>query len=129
MDQKELIERQVGSGEMIVPVIREHIVATPDTCGGKPRIAGTRIQVKHVALMHDRQGMTPSEIVSAYPHLTLADIHAALTYYHDHREQINAELKADKQWYEEMKASSPSLIREKLSRWTADGQDDPLPPG
>lgn len=129
MENNELTDYQAVGGETIVPVIREHIVATPDTCGGKPRIAGSRIQVKHVALMHDRQGMTPSEIVSAYPHLTLADIHAALTYYHDHREQINAEIKADRQWYEEMKTNSPSLLREKLSRRAADGQDDPLPPG
>src|SRR4051812_15288120 len=80
-----------------LPVIREHIVSTPDTCGGKPRIAGSRIQVKHVAVMHERQGMTPDQIVSDYPHLTLADIHAALAYYHDHREAINAEIKADRE--------------------------------
>jgi uncharacterized protein (DUF433 family) len=128
MDRNELTEHSAASGEIPIPVIREHIVATPDTCGGKPRIAGSRIQVKHVARMHDRQGMTPSEIVSAYPHLTLADVHAALTFYHDHREQINAEINADRKWYEEMKASSLSLVREKLSRWTADGRDDPLPP-
>jgi uncharacterized protein (DUF433 family) len=47
-----------------IPVLREHIVSTPDTCGGKPRIAGSRIQVKHVAIMHERQGMTPEAIVS-----------------------------------------------------------------
>lgn len=121
MDESERIEHQAIPGEVIVPVIREHIVASPDTCGGKPRIAGTRIQVKHLALMHGRQGMTPSEIVSVYPHLTLADIHAALAYYHDHREQINAEIKVDRQWYEEMKANSPSLLREKRSRLAVDG--------
>ena len=52
-------------------VIREHIVSTPDTCGGKPRIAGSRIQVKHLAIMHERQGMSPEDIVSEFPHLTL----------------------------------------------------------
>jgi uncharacterized protein (DUF433 family) len=68
-----------------IPVIREHIVSTPDTCGGKPRIAGSRIQVKDVVIWHAHLGMTPTEIVSKWPHLTLADIHAALAYYHDHR--------------------------------------------
>src|SRR4051812_46028674 len=109
-------------------VIREHIVRTPDTCGGKPRIAGTRIQVKDVALMHERMGMTPAQIVADYPHLTLADIHAALAFYHDHREQLDAEIEADRRWYEEMKATAPSLVREKLRRLGANGQDDPLPP-
>ena len=55
-----------------LPVIREHIVSTPDTCGGKPRIAGSRIKVKDVVIWHVHQGMTPAEIVSKWPHLTLA---------------------------------------------------------
>ena len=49
------------------PVIREHIVSTPGTCGGKPRIADSRIQVKHLAIMHEQQGMSPEEIVSEFP--------------------------------------------------------------
>src|SRR4051812_14711855 len=73
---------------------RVHIVSTPDTCGGKPRIAGSRIQVKHLAIMHERQGMSPEDIVSEFPHLTLADVYAALAYYHDHREAMNAEIAA-----------------------------------
>jgi uncharacterized protein (DUF433 family) len=106
-------------------VSREHIVCTPDTCGGKPRIAGTRIQVKHLVVMHYRQGMSPDDIVSDLPHLTLADIHAALAYYHDHREAINAEIAADRAWYEEMKAKSPSRVQEKLRQRKANAPDDP----
>ena len=98
----------------MLPVIREHIVSTPDTCGGKPRIAGSRIQVKHLAIMHERQGMSPEEIVSEFPHLTLADVYAALAYYHDHRESINAEIAADRAWYEEQKARQPSRLKEML---------------
>ncbi len=110
-----------------LPVIREHIVATPDTCGGKPRIAGSRIRVKDVAIMHERQGISPEEIVSEFPHLTLAGVYAALAYYHDHREEINAEITADLAWYEEQKARSPSLVREKLKRLEAtDAADDSL---
>ena len=109
-----------------LPVIREHIVATPDTCGGKPRIAGSRIQVKHIVVMHERQGMTPEAIVSEFPHLTLADIHAALAYYHDHREAVNADIRAEREWYEEMKATQPSLLREKLQARKTDTPDDPL---
>jgi uncharacterized protein (DUF433 family) len=108
-------------------VIREHIVSTPDTCGGKPRIAGSRIRVKDVVILHDRQGMAPAEIVSKWPHLTLASIYAALAYYRDHREEINAEIAADQSWYEEQKARSPSLLQEKLRRLEAtDATDDTL---
>src|SRR3954452_13625046 len=77
---------QSGAAPAVSPPERVHIVSTPETCGGKPRIAGSRIQVKHLAIMHERQGMTPEDIVSEFPHLTLADVYAALAYYHDHRE-------------------------------------------
>jgi uncharacterized protein (DUF433 family) len=100
-----------------VPVLREHIVSTPDTCGGKPRIAGNRIQVKHVAIMHERQGMSTQAIVSEYPHITLADIYAALAYYHDHREAINAEI------------VQPSRLKDALEARNAHGTDDTVPPG
>jgi uncharacterized protein (DUF433 family) len=112
-----------------LPIIREHIVSTPDTCGGKARIAGSRIQVKHIAVMHDRQGMSASEIVAEFPHLTLASVYAALAYYHDHREEMNAELAADRLWYEEQKANNPSRLQERLKAREADGSDDTLPPG
>ena len=111
------------------PIIREYIVSTPDTCGGKPRIAGSRIQVKHVAIMHERQRMTPEEIVSEFPHLTMAGIYAALAYYHDHREEINAEIAADRAWYEEQRENQPSRLKEVLKARTANAKDDPLPPG
>ncbi len=112
----------------VLPIIREHIVSTPDTCGGKPRIAGSRIRIKDVVVWHDRQGMTPSEIVSKWPHLTLASIYAALAYYHDHREEINSDLAADETWYEEQKAKSPSLLQEKLKKVKAtDATNDSLP--
>jgi uncharacterized protein (DUF433 family) len=112
-----------------LPVIREHIVATPDTCGGKPRIAGSRIRVKDVAIMHERQGISPEEIVSEFPHLTLAGIYAALAYYHDHREVINAEITADRAWYEQQRESQPSRLKEALKARKANAQDDTLPPG
>jgi uncharacterized protein (DUF433 family) len=112
-----------------LPVSREHIVCTPDTCGGKPRIAGTRIQVKHLVVMHYRQGMSPDQIVSELPHLTLADVHAALAYYHDHREAINAEIAADRTWYEEMRARSPSRVQGKFRQRKADAPNDPVSSG
>lgn len=113
----------------ILPVVREHIVATPDTCGGKPRIAGSRIRVKDVVIWHERQKISAAEIVSEFPHLTLAGIHAALAYYHDHREQINAEIAADRAWYEEQREKQPSRLKDALKARMANAQNDPLSPG
>ncbi len=113
----------------VLPIIREHIVSTPDTCGGKPRIAGSRIQVKHIAIMHEREKNSPAEIVSEFPHLTLAGIYAALAYYHDHREEINAEIAADRAWYEEQRRTHPSRVQDALKARNANAQDDTVPPG
>jgi uncharacterized protein (DUF433 family) len=107
------------------PAERVHIVSTPDTCGGKPRIAGSRIQVKHLVIMHERQGMSPEDIVSEFPHLTLADVYAALAYYHDHREAINAEIAADQAWYEELRANNPSPLQERLDAKLREGLQGP----
>ncbi len=101
----------------VVPAIAEHIEITPGVCGGKPRIAGHRIKVQHVVMWHERMGLSPDEIISQHPGLTLADIYAALTYYWDHREQIDADIKADEEFANELKAKSPpSLLQKKLAR-------------
>lgn len=108
------------------PTDRVRIVSTPGTCGGKPRIAGSRIQVKHLAIMHERQGMSPEDIVSEFPHLTLVDVYAALAYYHDHREAMNAEIAADGAWYEEQKATQrfcPGSLPQKLAEMGLDYEE------
>ena len=79
-----------------------HIEQTPGTCGGKPRIAGTRIKVSLVAIMSERNRMTPDDIVEAYPHLTLAQVHAALSYYWEHRDEIEREIREDQVFVEKM---------------------------
>jgi hypothetical protein len=77
--------------------------------------------------MHERQGMTPEAIVVEYPHLTLANIYAALAYYHNHREAVNADIKAEREWYEEMRAKNPSRVQERLDARKAYATDDPMP--
>jgi uncharacterized protein (DUF433 family) len=109
---------------------RVRIVSTPGVCGGRPRIDGHRIQVEDVAIWHERMGMNPDEIVSEYPSITLADVHAALAYYHENRERIDADIEAAKQYAKELKAKAgPSRLQEKLQQMKADAPDDPLPPG
>jgi uncharacterized protein (DUF433 family) len=113
-----------------IPLISEFLVATPETCGGKPRIAGTRVRVKDIVIWHVHMGMTPAEIVSKWPQLSLASVHAALAYYYDHREAMEAEIGADQASYDERKTSAPSLVRERLEALKAThAADDSLPPG
>ena len=69
-----------------------HIVSDPQICGGSPRINGTRITVRTVVIAALLHGQTPDELLAHYPHLTLAGIHDALSYYYDHREEIDREI-------------------------------------
>ena len=72
-----------------------HIDITPGTCSGHPRVVGTRIRVQNVVLWTE-QGETADEIVAAYPQLTLSDVYAALTFYHDNREEMDRLIQQDK---------------------------------
>ena len=70
------------------------IAQTPGICGGRPRIAGTGVSVRRIAGWY-KLGMTPEEIAAEIPHLTLAQVHAALTYYHANRDEMDAEMAAE----------------------------------
>lgn len=88
----------------------EHIVATPGTCGGKPRLVGHRIRVQDIAILHEDYGYTPDEILSDYPSITLADIYAALTYYFDHREEIRQAIRDDEAFAADFQRRYPEKI-------------------
>ncbi len=71
-------------------IVYPHIVKEPGYCGGKAAIDNTRVRVNNVVWLH-KQGRTPAQILESYPDLNLAQVHAALTYYYDHVEEIEAE--------------------------------------
>ena len=67
------------------------LVKTPDVCGGKLRIDGTRITVHRIATLY-KQGQTAEDIFQTYPHLSYSQIYVALAYYHENQAQIDADL-------------------------------------
>jgi uncharacterized protein (DUF433 family) len=98
------------------PFHREHIVVTRGHCGDKPHVAGHRIKVQHIAVWHEQLGKNPDEIVAEHPGLTLADVYAALTYYYDHREEIDGDIRADEGFAAALKTQSPpSLLLQRFA--------------
>ena len=97
-----------------------HIEITPGIAGGKPRIAGHRIKVQHVAIWHEQLHMTPQQIAKEYG-LKLVEVQAALAYYHDHREEIDKDIADDGAFIEEMRKKTPSQLAEKLKGKKVDG--------
>jgi uncharacterized protein (DUF433 family) len=67
------------------------ITRTPGIHNGVPHIAGTGVTVRRIALWYNL-GSSPEEIRSQINHLTLAQVYAALTYYHANKEEIDADL-------------------------------------
>lgn len=84
---------------------KQHIAASPGVCGGKPCIAGTRIRVQDIVLRTEA-GESPDAILAAFPHITLADIHAALAYYHDHRDLIDQQIRESDELIKRMSGSA-----------------------
>src|SRR5438034_2962063 len=56
--------------------------------GGEPIIRGTRISVYHL-IERVQAGQSVEDILAALPHLTAAQIYAALSYYHDHKAEMD----------------------------------------
>jgi uncharacterized protein (DUF433 family) len=105
--------------------LQDRIVTTPGVRSGKPRIAGHRITVSDVAIWHERMGMSPDEIVSEYPTITLSDVHAALAYYFDHRDEVNREILESEKFAEQNRAGAASIFEELRVR-KANAADDSL---
>ena len=92
------------------------IVETPGTLGGRPRISGTRIGV-HAVAQHVAYGVSPEELVSEayWPYLSLAQVYAALAYYHAHKEEIDADIREEAELYDrlagEASRNRPPVLR------------------
>ena len=98
------------SGPTPLSVVSEHIGIRAGYCGGRPHILGHRIKVKHVVTWYESMGLTPAEIVARNPTITLAQVHAALAYYYDHRAEISAEIEEEGRAFEAVKSRGPSLL-------------------
>ncbi len=70
------------------------LVSSPDVCGGRLRIEGTRITVNQIVVLYKR-GHNAEDIADEYPRLTLAQVYTALAHYHANREEIEADLEAE----------------------------------
>lgn len=76
------------------------IARDPALRGGRPILAGTGVSVRTIAIDSNR-GLSPEEIAAARPQLSLAQIYAALAFYHANKQEIDADIAAEEQAYEE----------------------------
>jgi len=90
----------------------EHIVKTPGVCGGEPRIDGTRMRVQDVVIYYQAK-MTVEEICEGFD-LTPGQVHAALSYYSDHREEIEGYMREEVEFADKYLADGHMIDSEEL---------------
>ena len=76
-------------------VLHPHITSDPRICGGSPCLEGTRISVRTIVVYVLHHGVSPEELLAYYPQVSLAAVYDALSYYYDHRVEVDAEIAAN----------------------------------
>ena len=72
-----------------------YITSAPDISEGRPIIKGTRILVKAIVGYY-KMGLSVEEILEGLPQLTPAQVYEALSYYHDHKVDIEQDIEQSK---------------------------------
>lgn len=99
---------------MSTQTLDKHIEITEGIVGGKPRIRGHRIAVQNIVIWHELLGQSADEIAAEYS-LSLADVYAALTYYHDNREEIDKSIQEQENFIASLRKKIPSKVSKKLN--------------
>jgi len=97
--------------------VYSHITKTQGVCGGKACIGGTRIRVMDIVGLH-RRGIKPEEMLDLYSSrlLTLAEVYAALSYYYDNPDEIEASFAEDERWEDEHERAKAEYLAERSAR-------------
>lgn len=80
---------------MMAPTEHLYIVTDNKILNGEPIIKGTRTPVRAIVEIW-RMGLPAEEIPKRLPHLALAQVFDALSYYSDHQDEINAHIERNR---------------------------------
>ena len=91
----------------------EHITLDENSV---PLIEGTTIKVVEVVVEKIAYGWSPEELHFQHPHLTLGQIHSALAYYYDHKDELDKDIELHLQRLQQYKPSEKTPLKERLNR-------------
>lgn len=86
------------------------IVKNQDICGGSPIVEGTRTRVIDIAIEYEMLGRSPDEIISSHPHLNLPQVHDALSFYYENRDELDQKAEKDREFIARLKNKIPSKL-------------------
>ena len=87
-----------------------YIVIDKDVCDGSPIIEGTRTRVIDIVIEYEVMGRSPDEIIRSHPHVSLYQIHDALSYYYENRDELDRKIKQDQELITRLKGQFPSKV-------------------
>jgi uncharacterized protein (DUF433 family) len=90
--------------------VYSHVTKEAGVRGGRACIDDTRIAVVDVVALL-KQGRTVEQMGLAYPSLNLAQIHAAISYYYEHKDDVDAEIVEDDGWEDEHERRKAEYLR------------------
>jgi uncharacterized protein (DUF433 family) len=98
--------------------VRTSEITLTETPAGVLRVGKTRVSLDSVIIAFN-QGSTPEDIVCSYDSLTLPEVYATVSYYLQHREEVDAYLAERRQKNEELRAANEARfnhqgLRERL---------------
>src|SRR5207247_11424607 len=82
----------------------QHIVLG---AGNRPYISGTTMKVVELVLEQVAHGWSAEELHSQHPYLSLGQIHSALAYYWDHRDELDRDIARRRERVEELRRTTP----------------------
>ncbi len=80
-------------GQAAEKIDHPYVTQIDGVCGGKPVIAGTRVPVWAIVGYHFNLKFPIDQILETIPHLTHAQVYDALSYYYDHKDEIDEQLR------------------------------------
>lgn len=102
------------SQPMTATISYPHLTANAD---GVPVITGTTMKVVELVMAHQAHGWSPEELHFQFPHLSLGQIHSALAYYWDHKDELDADIDRRVRYAEQARREAgPSVVKAKLAK-------------
>jgi uncharacterized protein (DUF433 family) len=86
------------------------IVKNKDISGGSPIIEGTRTRVIDIAVEYEMLGRSPDEIISSHPYLNLPQVHDALSFYYENRDELDQKAEQDQEFITLLKKKTLSKV-------------------
>lgn len=96
------------------PTEYKHILLDDRAC---PYIEGTSMKIVELVTSIHAYGWSPEELHFQYPHLSMSQIYAALAYYWEHKEEIDADVKRRFEYSEQLRQETgESPLAKRLRR-------------